>query len=74
MNKDEPKTLSIPVAGKTYLNLGKNGSYAAAKRGEIPTIKVGSRFRVPVVAMDRMLDLGVEKCGVSSATIPAFAA
>jgi hypothetical protein len=50
-----PKTLSIPHAGKLYYNLGKNGSYAAARRGELPVIKVGSRFRVSVAVMERRL-------------------
>jgi hypothetical protein len=55
METDAPKTLSVPTAGRKYFGLGKNGSYEAAKRGEIPTIKIGSRLRVPVVALERML-------------------
>ena len=55
--KDEiPQTLSIPEAGKRYLNLGRNGSYNAAARGELPVIKVGGRFRVPTRRMEAMLD------------------
>jgi hypothetical protein len=55
MNPDQPKTISVPAAGKMYFGLGRNGSYEAAKRGELPTIKIGSRLRVPLVALDRML-------------------
>ena len=55
MYQDEPKTMSVPAAGRKYFDLGKNGSYDAAKRGEIPTIKIGSRLRVPVIALERML-------------------
>jgi len=55
MNQDQPKTINVPAAGKMYFGLGRNGSYEAAKRGEIPTIKIGSRLRVPVIALDRML-------------------
>jgi hypothetical protein len=55
MNNDAPKTMSVPEAGKQYFDLGKNASYAAAARGEIPVIKIGSRLRVPVVALERML-------------------
>ena len=51
----DPKTMSVPAAGKEYFNLGKNASYDAAKRGEIPVIKIGFRLRVPVVALERML-------------------
>jgi excisionase family DNA binding protein len=54
MNDQARKTMSVPEAGK-QLGLGKNGSYAAAARGEMPVIKIGSRLRVPVVAFDRML-------------------
>jgi excisionase family DNA binding protein len=54
MNEEARKTMSVPEAGK-HLGLGKNGAYAAAARGEIPVIKIGSRLRVPVVAFERML-------------------
>jgi hypothetical protein len=49
------KTMSVPAAGKLYFGLGRNGSYAAAKRGEIPVIKVGSRLRAVVAALERKL-------------------
>jgi len=55
MKDEEEKTVSVPVAGRRYYNLGRNGSYAAAARGEIPTIKVGRLLRVPVCAMERKL-------------------
>jgi hypothetical protein len=51
----DAKTLTVPVAGKRYFGLGKNASYAAAHRGEIPTIKIGRLLRVPVVALERKL-------------------
>jgi excisionase family DNA binding protein len=54
MDHDAQKTLSVPEAGK-QLGLGKNGSYAAAARGEIPVLRFGSRLRVPVVAFEQML-------------------
>jgi excisionase family DNA binding protein len=49
-------TLSVPEAGKRYFGLSRNGSYAAAERGEIPTIKVGRLLRVPVRAMDQLME------------------
>jgi hypothetical protein len=49
-------TISVPEAGRRYFGLSRNGSYAAAARGEIPTIKVGRLSRVPVRAMERLLD------------------
>jgi hypothetical protein len=51
-----PKTLSVPEAGRIYFEIGRNASYAAAARGEIPTLKVGSRLRVPVSKLDQMLE------------------
>lgn len=48
-------TLNVPAAGK-ILGLGINASYAAAHRGEIPTLKIGGRLLVPKVALDRMLE------------------
>jgi hypothetical protein len=53
---EKPWTMSVPEAGKKYLGLSTNGSYEAAKRGEIPTINIGRLKRVPVRAMERMLD------------------
>jgi hypothetical protein len=56
------KTMSVPDAGRLYFDLGKNASYEAARRGELPVIKIGSRLRVPVIALERMLaEAGSEK-------------
>ena len=49
------KTMSVPEAGRIYYGLGRNGSYEAARRGDIPVIRVGGLLRVPVIAMDRKL-------------------
>jgi hypothetical protein len=46
------KTMTVPEAGRIYYDLAKNASYAAAKRGDIPTIKVGGKLRVPVAKME----------------------
>jgi hypothetical protein len=51
-----PKTLSVPEAGWIYFELGRNASYEAAKRGEIPVIRIGRLLRVPIVALDRRLE------------------
>jgi hypothetical protein len=50
------KTLTVPEAGRQYFDLGRNASYEAARRGEIPTIKIGRLLRVPVVALERKLE------------------
>jgi hypothetical protein len=61
MSDDTPKTLSIPQAGAKYFGLSKNGSYDAARRGEIPYITVGRLKRVPTVVMERMMVEGVTR-------------
>ena len=55
------QTLSIPAAGKFAFGLGRNGSYAAANRGELPVIQVGRLKRVPLAALERMLAAAGEK-------------
>jgi Helix-turn-helix domain len=52
----QPLTLSVPEAGKRYFGLSREGSYDAARRGDIPTIKIGRLLRVPVRAVEQMLD------------------
>jgi helix-turn-helix protein len=61
MAKEAPLTLDVPTAGKKYFNLSRNGSYDAAARGEIPTIKIGRLIRVPVRALEKMLDRAGEQ-------------
>ena len=56
MINNTPKTISVPQAGRDYLGIGRDASYEAAKRGEIPFIQVGRLKRVPVIAMERKLD------------------
>jgi hypothetical protein len=48
-------TMSVPAAGKHYFNLSRNASYAAAARGQIPTITIGGRIFAVVAALERML-------------------
>jgi hypothetical protein len=60
-----PLTISVPEAGKRYFGLSRNGSYNAAARGDIPTIKVGRLLRVSVRVMERKLDAASD--GKSSA-------
>lgn len=37
------------------LKMGRNAVYEAMRRGDIPTIKIGRRWLIPKVALDRML-------------------
>ena len=49
-------TISVPEAGKRYFGLSRNGSYAAADRGDIPTVQIGKLRRVPVRVLERRLE------------------
>ena len=55
IEQGERKTISVEEAGR-QLGLSRNSAYQAAGRGEIPTIKIGRRLLVPVVAFERLLD------------------
>jgi hypothetical protein len=55
VNQITPKTLSVPEAG-AWLGLKRNAAYAAARNGDLPVIKIGKLLRVPVVALERMLE------------------
>jgi excisionase family DNA binding protein len=49
-----PKTQSIDETAKE-LGIGRNQAYAAARRGEIPTIKIGKRILVLKGPLSRLL-------------------
>jgi hypothetical protein len=40
-------TLSVPEAGSLIYGIGRDAAYAAANRGDIPTLTVGRSLRVP---------------------------
>jgi len=61
MDETTPLTMSVPDAGKRYFGLSRNAAYDAAARGEIPTIKIGRLLRVPVRALERMLERASER-------------
>jgi hypothetical protein len=56
MASPNPLTMTVPAAGRIYFGLCRNAAYAAAKRGDIPTIKIGKLFRVPVRALEQKLN------------------
>ena len=47
-------TIDVPEAGEFY-GLGRNASYAAAARGDLPTVRIGKKIRVPVAQLLRQL-------------------
>lgn len=52
-------TADVPDVGRVCYGLCRNASYAAARRGEIPTIRIGSLLKVPTSALRRQLGLDV---------------
>jgi hypothetical protein len=57
MPTNEPKrrTCSVPEAGEA-LGVARKASYEAAKRGEILTIQIGKKLRVPLAWLERKLE------------------
>jgi excisionase family DNA binding protein len=55
MGKTERLTISVPEAGER-LGIGRNSAYEAARRGEIPTIRIGGRVLVPRAQFERLLN------------------
>jgi len=54
MEHSNMKVFTVDEAAKT-LNIGLNSAYQAVKNGEIPSIKIGRRILIPVVALEKML-------------------
>lgn len=59
----EREVISVPEAGQR-LGISRNSAYDAARRGEIPTIRIGKRLLVPIVAFQRLIE-GKETADVS---------
>lgn len=53
-SRGKTDTYSVPEAGRR-LGIGRDAAYDAAKRGEIPTIRIGRLLRVPKPAFERLL-------------------
>ena len=53
---------TVPEAGE-LCGLGRSASYEAARRGDLPVIRIGRKLLVPVEALRSML----EKAGQSDA-------
>lgn len=57
-SEESDNRLAIPLLeAAEKLGVGKAAAYEAAHRGDIPTIRVGKRFLVPVAAFNRLLGI-----------------
>ena len=54
-SKGTRRTATIVEVAKV-LGIGRNQAYEAARRGEIPSIRIGKRLLVPLAALERMLE------------------
>jgi excisionase family DNA binding protein len=52
--QSKPETLTVEETAKR-LRLGRNQAYQAVARGQLPAIRVGRRWLIPVAALERML-------------------
>jgi excisionase family DNA binding protein len=51
----EKLVYGVVEAGR-LLGLGRSASYEAARNGQLPTIKIGGRYKVPKAALLRLLE------------------
>jgi hypothetical protein len=56
MTDGAEKTISVPEAGRRYFDLCRGASYEAAKRGNIPIIRISRLLRALVRVLEQMLD------------------
>jgi len=55
----ERATLTVEEAGRV-LGIGRSAAYDAARRGELPTIRIGKRLLVPRARLEALLSDGNE--------------
>ena len=51
----DKKTLTVRELSEV-LNIGRSTAYEAVRSGQIPSVKIGRRLLIPIVALDRFLD------------------
>jgi hypothetical protein len=51
----EHTTVTVPAGGVILAGLCRNSAYAAAARGDLPTVQAGGRKVVPVAKLRRLL-------------------
>jgi Helix-turn-helix domain len=50
----EPRVATLDEVAR-ILRISRGGAYAAARRGDFPTVRIGKRILVPLVAIERLL-------------------
>jgi len=54
--KSERQAIKLDEVARR-LGVSRGSAYLAARRGQIPTIRIGRLLLVPVAALERMLDV-----------------
>jgi excisionase family DNA binding protein len=50
----ERQTITVEEAAR-LLGIGRTSAYLAVRRGDLPVLRIGRRYVVPRVALERML-------------------
>ncbi|HEY7064277.1 MAG TPA: helix-turn-helix domain-containing protein [Chloroflexota bacterium] len=50
----ERQTISVQEAAR-LLGIGRTSAYLAVRRGDLPVLRIGRRYVVPRVALERLL-------------------
>lgn len=53
--RPQPKVLTIAEVA-AYLRISRGSAYEAARRGDLPTLRLGRRLLVPRVALEALLE------------------
>lgn len=54
MDTEGPLAISVPEAARR-LGIGRSAAYQAARKGQLPILKIGGRLLVPLKALERLL-------------------
>ncbi len=52
----ERVSVPVEVAGKAF-GLSRAAAYAAVRNGQIPSLRIGTRYAVPTAALRRLLQI-----------------
>ncbi len=61
--RDDRAWFTVPEGGRILAGLSRSASYAAAARGDLPTLRVGRRLVVPRAKLFALLGLEAEVSG-----------
>lgn len=69
-----PLSVSVPVGGRLAYDLGRDASYRAAERGDLPCIRAGRKMRVPTAKLAELLGVTLDQLGERLAVLPHVSA